>query len=82
MHPDSARPPAAGAPAAWRTIERENSVAVAIALGVRGAVFFGDDDRLAAELDGEGLRDRQHRRGRRDRGVRVDELTGDPSRCP
>ena len=43
-------------------------------LGVGRAIGLGDDDRLAAELDRERLRDRQHRAGGGHRGVGAGEL--------
>ena len=44
------------------------------ALGVRRPVVLGDDDRLAPELDGERLCDREHRGGRGHRGVGAAQL--------
>ena len=59
--------------ACW-TIERENSVAVAIPSAYAARSSSAIDDGLAPELDGECLRDRKHRGGRGDRGVGVQEL--------
>ena len=59
--PGLSTPACASSSVDCRTIERENSVAVSRRLGIRRAGILGDDDRLAAQLDGERLRDRAAR---------------------